>query len=247
MELAEYNKKITEILNDLAAGGDQYDKAAEKMADAVCGGGLIHFFGTDMHTSPSVDEVFFRFGSLASVNPMYDPSMSVNHSAARALYVKECSGCGTFMVEYYRNLSKGDTLVLVDNYAGSRFAVETARKAGELGIFVVAVTSSEFTAAVPEGCAFSSPDGKTLLTPGEVPMLIDNRVPPFDALDEQTGEGWVSAIANSFVLNALMMATRKVLRQRNFSADAWQNFYSDKGAARNSELIDEYIYRVKHI
>ena len=247
MDLAAYHENISETLARLAGQQALFDKAAVLMADAVGQGGLIHIIGTDMHTTSSVDEAFFRFGTLAAINPLFDPSISVTHNAARALYVKDYCDLGTFLVEYYRNLSKGDALVLLDNDSRSRLPVEVAKKAAELGLRVIAITSKAYTDAMPDGTGWEAEDGSTLYTMPGVSLVIDNAVPPFDALDPATGEGWVSAIANSFVLNALIMAARAELERRGLPADVWGNFGTPEGAARNQRLIDAYIDRVKHI
>jgi len=247
MDLIKYHEKISEVLGQLANRQALYETAAQRMSDVVCADGLIHIFGTDMHTTSSVDEAFFRFGTLAAINPMYDPSIAVTHNAARAWYVKEFSECSSFLIEYYRNLSKGDVLLLLDNNGRSHFSTEAAKKAAEMGLEVIAITSEAHTMAMPEDSAVCAKDGIKLQTMPEVSLVIDNAVPPFDALDALTGQGWVSAIANSFILNALVMAVCAELTKRGRLVDIWQNFDVIDGASHNQKLINQYISRIKHI
>ena len=247
MDLIKYHEKIGKVLARLAGQQTLYEAAAQQMADVVNADGLIHVLGTDMHTTSSVDELFFRFGALAAINPLYDPSMAVTHNAARALYVKEFGQCSSFLIEYYRNISKGDVMLLLDNNGRSCFSTQAAKKAAEMGVTVIAITSEAHTMAMQEDSTVCAEPCVKLQTMSEVSLVIDNAVPPFDALDGLTGLGWVSAIANSFILNAIMITVHAELTKRKKSIDFWQNFDTADGAARNQKLIEQYINRIKHI
>lgn len=249
--LKEYYNKVSVILDELSGNSEAYQKAGALVADAARRKKLIHIVGTEMHSSLSAEDIFFRAGSLLNINPLFDPTFSVTHSASRSLYLKEAENCGKFLVEYYRNIHRGDVMIIVDTDGVGRACREVAQKTKELGLAIIVITSRKFSEGVPEGCIFRNDEGQNLCDMKEADLVIDSKVPAFDTVLAFEGlkaeAGWVSTIANSFILNAILLAALEIIEKENISADIWKNFYETDGLSQNEKYIEEYTDKIKHL
>jgi len=249
--IPEYHEKVSEILDVLSRQTEDYKKAGRLVAEAVKDQKLIHIVGTEMHSSIAAEDVFFRTGSFACINPLFDPSFSVNHSAARSLYLKEADCCGNFLLEYYRNIHAGDLMIIIDTDGSGKACIEAAEKSRELGLKIIAVTSRSFSEKMDINYPYRNNKGINLCDMEGIDLVIDNKVPAFDTVIDlkglKMGTGWVSTIANSFIMNSVFLAAFEIIEEENIPADIWYNFYDKDGLAKNDLLIDKYIERVKHI
>ena len=76
-------------------------------------------------------------------------------------------------------------------------------------------------------------------------ITIDNCVPAHDVAlpDIPGGGGWLSTIANSFLLNLIFLETCAKIPQ----ADRWHDFHTAEGLEKNEGMIEKYFDRIKHI
>jgi len=249
--LKTYYVTVNNLVKRLYKNAGCYEKAARLLAEAVRNERLIHVIGTEMHSSIAAHDIFFREGSLLNINPMFDPSFSVMHSASRSLYLKEADCCGEFLVEYYRNIHKGDVMIVIDTDGVGRACMEVVKKSKELGLFVIAITSRQFSKAVSKDCIFRNNQKSNLCDMKEVDIIIENEVPAFDTAVEfnslKKRAGWLSTIANSFILNAILICTIEIMEKEKMNPDMWNNFYHPEGISHNEKLIDKYFDKIKHI
>ena len=249
--LKEYYNSVRIILDELYENTEVYQKAGRLLAEAVREKRLAHIIGTEMHSSLSAEDVFFRAGSLLNINPLFDPTFSVTHSASRSLYLKDANFCGKFLVEYYRNIHKGDVMIIVDTDGVGRACREVVQKSKELGLTIIVITSKRFSESISKDCSFRNDDEQNLCDMKEVDLVIDSKVPAFDTVLRfealKAEAGWVSTIANSFILNSILLATLEIIEKENIKADIWGNFYESAGLSQNEGYIDEYIDKIKHL
>jgi len=132
------NEFLTQ-LSQLSFTGQQelIDSAASLMAASVKKDRLIHIAGCDMHTGPLCASFFFCEGTLACINLITDPTFSTMHSTSRAFYLQDAPMVGRFLIEYYRNITEGDTVILFDLSATGPSAGEMTQAAKEKGAKVV--------------------------------------------------------------------------------------------------------------
>jgi uncharacterized phosphosugar-binding protein len=249
--LDEYYSRIKSIMDGLSNNTETYQRAGRLISEAVRHKKLIHIVGTEMHSALAAEDIFFRTGSLLNINPLFDPSFSVTHAASRSLYLKEADFCGKFLVEYYRNIHKGDLMIIVDTDGIGRACREVVQKSKELGLDIIVITSREFSENVSNECLYRNDDKINLCDMKEVNLVIDSKVPAFDTVLRvealKVNAGWVSTITNSFILNAIMLAALEIIEEENISADIWDNFYEPSGLRNNEALIDKYIEKIKHL
>jgi uncharacterized phosphosugar-binding protein len=249
--MKEYYLNVCKLLENLCENRNLYERAAKTLAETISNEKLIHIIGTEIHSSIAAEEIFFRQGSLANVNPMFDPSFSASHYASRALYLKETDLCGEFIMDYYRNINNGDVIILIDNDGVGNACYEVVKKSKEKGLFIIAITSAKFSNAVEPECQFRNNEKVNLCDIKEIDIIIDNKVPAFDTTVDFPGigrsAGWISTIANSFILNSILLLTLKIIEANDIKADVWDNFYSIQGLLNNENLIEKYYDKIKHI
>ena len=165
--------------------------------------------------------------------------------------MKEVDYCGKFLVEYYRNIHKGDVIIIVDTDGIGRACREIVQKSEELGLAIIVITSKKFSKSISADCSFRNNSKQNLCDMAEVDLVVDSGVPAFDAVISieklKVEAGWVSTIANSFILNAILLSAIEIIEKENIKADIWNNFYDSCGLSRNEGYIDKYIGRIKHL
>jgi len=242
-----YKNSINKLISELS--DRPYKEAGEILADTIEHGGLVHIVGTGIHSSMSAEDMFFRTGALVVVNPLFDPTLSVTHSAAKAFYMKNAPDLGTFLMEYYRNISAGDAIIIVDNEGIGTIPYEIIKWSSEKELKIIVVTSIDYANSIDKENCYRNPE-RINITDMDVSLVIDNKVPINDTaviLSNGMQSGWVSTIANSFILNMVTLSTIECLEDRGIKCDLWHDFITTEGCNRNESFIDKYYERIRHI
>ncbi len=73
--------KVCDLLKEVEATENEAMEAAAQAAyESICRGGLLHVFATG-HSHMIAEELFFRAGGLVPVNPILDPSLTLEAGA----------------------------------------------------------------------------------------------------------------------------------------------------------------------
>ena len=81
-----YYQSIVKNLEQVnATQGENIQKAASLMADAIAEDRLIHVYGGGGHTTLCMGEMFFRAGGLSCINPVMETGLSVFNQALKYL------------------------------------------------------------------------------------------------------------------------------------------------------------------
>jgi uncharacterized phosphosugar-binding protein len=177
-------------------------EAAELMADAIAGEGVVYVFGSGHSILPAMD-VFPRYGSFVGFRPLLDPRLMwwnvIGPGGVRELlWLERSEGYARIFLGSYR--LRPQDVMLVYSHGGLNAApVEVALEAKRLGLQVVAVTSAG-------NARSSSPthsSGKRLADVADV--VIDNCVPPEDALVRVDGLAEPLAAGSTLAAVAISM------------------------------------------
>lgn len=198
------------------------DKATTMMARSILNGGMVHIFGSG-HSHMMAEEAFPRYGGYVGFNPLMDPRLMWfdvlgSGGVRELLWLERREG-------YIANFLQGQNLkpqdvMLVYSHGGLNAApTEAAMYAKELGLKVVAVTSR--TNYETANATHSS--GRKL---GDLAdALIDNCVPPEDALVEIPGLGYKlgpgSTIAGIVIMQVLVTEVARKLVSQGFKFKAF--------------------------
>ncbi|HEX2403569.1 MAG TPA: SIS domain-containing protein [Acidimicrobiia bacterium] len=236
-----YLAAVGGILEDIAA--DEWPSiraAAETVADTIAGDGLVHVFGTG-HSHMLAEEMFYRAGGLAAVNPILIQGLMLHAGAENSTRLERQHGlAGRIFGDV--PLKPGDTFIVASNSGGNAVCEELARLAGEAGASVVAIVSSrhaEHSATERGGSRLADLADVVIDNHGD----IGDAVVDVDGLDRKVGP--TSTVAGAAIVNAVVAEAVEILIARGMEADVFTSSNLPEGDAANSELVARYRDRVR--
>lgn len=201
---ASYLERAAAILGEIREKqGANIAKAADVMAEAIANGGLVHVFGSGHSVIPVLD-IFPRYGSFPGFHPLLDPRLMWFNvlgpgGVRELLWLERQEGYISVFLRNFKLLDKD--VLLVFSHGGLNAApVEAALEAKRLGLTVVAVTSLENH----RRATATHSSGKKLADVADI--VIDNCVPPEDALVEIDGVPEKVAAGSTLAVVAISMS-----------------------------------------
>ena len=238
---AGYLSRVAEVLAEAArAELGTIRVAAGRIAECLAAGGMVHAFGTG-HSHLLAEELFYRAGGLARVNPLLVEDLMLHRSAAGSTAHERRAGLAARLIAEHP-MAAGDVLVVASNSGGSRVAVELAELARSADVLVVAVTSrahgrSASARAVP---------GPRLADVAD--LVLDTHGVPGDAMVHVPGVerpvGPTSTIVGAALLHALVVEVVAALTARGMDPEVVASSNVADGDEVNAELVARYRDRV---
>lgn len=212
MSSQRYFQEARGLIDRIAATQEEaIGAAAGFMADSVANGGLVDLFGSGHSVLPVMD-IFPRYGSYPVFQPLLDSRLSWfnvlgSGGVSELLWLEREEG---YIKNFLRNypLKPVDTMVVYSHGGLNAAPVEAAMYARERGLKVVAITSAANLAVN----AAKHSSGKRLADVADV--VIDNCVPPVDALVNIPGWRAPVAAGSTLAVIAISMALTAELAQR---------------------------------
>jgi uncharacterized phosphosugar-binding protein len=232
-EIYEKEEKNINIAADLIAKELEKDK-------------VIHAIGTGCHSQIGVEDLFFRAGGLAPINPIFDFSMGIG--ALKTTALERIPQYANTMLDYYK-VEKDDVLILINAYGINAATVETALECQRRGVHVIGVTSPNNSKAIPKDHPARHPG---MLNLCDVPMdvLIDCKMPVGDAVVKIEGVdakvGPMTTIAISFILQSIVVTTVEKMQERGITPPIITSFNAPDKGINNLKLIEKYFNRIKN-
>ena len=205
----EYAADLLKRLQDTQL--DKIEQAAEMIAEAVAEGHTLYAWGGP-HSSLPVQDIFWRAGGLALVNPLYAPGLSLEVGPIYLTsFYERAEGAGR---EFFNQIGAepGDAIILVSTSGRNSFPIEMAMSAKDAGLKVIGMTSRAYSDSVTS----RHPSGAKMYQFCDV--VLDNLTLPGDAvieddrLPQKVGptSGWVGCLT----LQALMAEVAERLAER---------------------------------
>jgi uncharacterized phosphosugar-binding protein len=213
--------------------------AAVSVADTVAGGGLVHVFGTG-HSHMLAEEMFYRAGGLAAVNPILVEGLMLHAGAENSTRMERQSGVAETVFAGIP-LKPGDTFVVVSNSGGNAVCEELTELARDAGARIVAIVSRRHA----DHSALER-DGSRLVDLADV--VIDNHGDVGDASVDIEGLARrvapTSTVAGAAILNAIVAEAVEMLIAHGVDVDVFSSSNLAEGDLLNAELVDRYRDRV---
>ena len=159
--------------------GENIQKAAALMADAIEQDRLIHVYGGGGHTTLCMGEMFFRAGGLSCINPIMETGLSVFNQALKYLELERTVNYGSAIVKYF-DLKKDDVLIIFHNIGINPATIDAAMVAKKCGAKIIAVSSSYWQQEMPTDHFIRHPNKTNLFDYADV--CIDDFNPVGDAV-----------------------------------------------------------------
>ncbi len=211
-------------------------QAAESTADAILQGGKLHVFGTG-HSHMLAEELFYRAGGLACINPILEESLMLHRNASLSTAMERLSGLSALLLAQ-QPAKPGDAILIASNSGRNAVVVEMALEAKAIGMTVIALTS------LKQAASSASRHASGLRLHEISDIVIDNHgcigdaAVRIDGLPESAAP--TSTVIGAFIVNLLAAEAIELLLQRGFHPELFASSNSDGGDLRNERLIQKY-------
>lgn len=245
----DYLYAVTTLLTDIETSeGAKIDAAAEILVKTLEADRLINVIGTGGHSNLAAEEVLWRAGGLAPVNPLLDAGTNLIHGAKRSNYIERSPGYAKGVLDSY-DIKTGDVLIIVNAYGINAFTIDCALECKKRGVTSIGITSQSFARSVPNGTPSRHPGNQNLYQ--LVDVFIDSHLPLGDSVVTLEGlsqkMGPTSTFVNAFTINLLMIRTAEKLLQKGIRPPVWTSANLPEGDRLNQTYEELYLPRVKHL
>ncbi|MBR7077359.1 MAG: SIS domain-containing protein [Clostridia bacterium] len=216
---------------------DTFAAVSERLAEAVETKHNIFVFGCS-HAGILAEEVFYRTGGLAVINPIFFPGMMLNtRPVTMTSSLERLPGLGKIIFEKNR-VAEGDVLILHPVSGRNSVPVDMALCAAGKGVTTVAITNLNYSRAVNS----RHPSGKRLFEVCD--FVIDNMGDVGDAAVEIDGLpekiGPTSTAVGAALINALVIDSVNKMIRDGIVPPVLMSANIDGGDEHNERVFKEY-------
>ena len=243
MFINDYYNNTIEILDKIySEEADTIKRTGKILAEVFKRDGLLHVFGCG-HSHMIEEELFFRAGGLAQVNPIFETSTMLHEGAVKSSQIERMSGYAHLVLERYVVTPK-DAMLIASTSGINSFPIEMALAAKDAGATVIGITSF-FYRDHPS----RQTDGLHLSDVCDI--TINNHVPVGDACvqvkSDGTKSGPLSTLANIYIANSLILAACDQLSAWGIEPKVYRSGNCQGGDEDNADLINQLRPRIKHL
>ncbi len=216
---------------------EQFAVLKEKMIEAIRTKHSIYLFGCS-HAGILAEEMFYRTGGLALINPIFFPGFMLNtRPITMTSKLERVEGIGKVLLDQ-NHVKAGDFLLIHSVSGRNTVPVEMAIEARKMGVFVACITNLEYSRSVTS----RHPAGKNLYEVCDV--VIDNCGALGDAAIEVPGLaehiGPTSTAVGTAILNALVVDVIEELVNAGEIPPIFMSANLDGGDEHNKTMMEEY-------
>ena len=242
LKYLEYSSKILGEIMKTQYGNIKV--AAEKLAETVEKGNTIFVFGCS-HAGIVSEELFYRTGGFALVNPIFNPTLMLNtRPVTLTSQAERLAGFGKVIIDQ-SPLQAGDLLIIHSVSGRNTVVVDAAFTAKSKGAYVVAITNLEYSSQVTSR-HFS---GKRLFEVAD--LVIDNCGDFEDAAIQIEGLqqkiGATSTIAGAAIGNAIIVEASQVLHSKGIDPPIFHSANVDGGDEFNRKMMERYRDKIHYL
>ena len=242
-----YFQSVVETLERInATQGENIQKAAALMCEAIRNDRLINVYGGGGHTTLPVGEMFFRAGGLSCINPIMETGLSVFNQALKYLELERTVNYGAAILKYY-DLQEDDVLIIFHNIGINPATIDAAMEAKKRGVKIIAVSSIAWQTEMPADHFIRHPNGTNLNDYADV--CIEDFNPVGDAVVNVPGLdtpiGPISNIADFYIAHLLEIECVRQCVEAGIKPPVWSSANTPGGDEKNAEYLKKYRPRVK--
>ena len=215
----------------------QINECKDLISTAIKNKKNVFVFGCS-HAGILAEEVFYRTGGLAIINPIFFPGFMLNtRPITMTSSLERVSGIGKTILKQ-NHVGKDDVLIIHSVSGRNTVPVEMALEARALGVHTVCITNLEYSNSVTS----RHPDGKHLFEVCDV--VIDNcgetgdAAIKLDGLPEKIGP--TSTAVGTAILNGIVIEAVEQLIADNVVPPVFMSANIDGGDEHNARIFKEY-------
>ncbi len=216
---------------------DVIGKAASWIAETIEQKKNVFVFGCS-HAGIIAEEVFYRTGGLAVINPIMFPGFMLNtRPVTMTSELERVPGLGEILLKQ-NHVSCGDLLIIHSVSGRNTVPVEMACEAKKLGARTVCITNLDYSKAVTS----RHPNGKRLFEVCDI--VIDNcgekgdAAVKLDGLEERIGP--TSTAVGTAIINAMVIEAVEKMIADGIVPPVFMSANLDGGDAHNAKMLSEY-------
>ena len=234
----DYIKTVTETI-DRAWNTQQEQLTAAKalIAQAIEAKKNVFVFGCS-HAGILAEEVLYRTGGLAVINPIFFPGFMLNtRPITMTSSLERVPGLGKVILKQ-NHVGEGDVLLLHSVSGRNTVPVEMAIEAKAMGVHTICITNLEYSQSVTS----RHPSGKNLYEVCDI--VIDNcgvtgdAAVKLDGLEEKIGP--TSTTVGTAILNAIVIEAVEQMIADGIVPPVFMSANIDGGDAHNARIFEEY-------
>ena len=238
MQSEAYIRIVTETI-DRAFSSQRtvLEQTASLIAQAIEQKKNVFVFGCS-HAGILAEEVFYRTGGLAVINPIFFPGFMLNtRPITMTSSLERISGLGETLLDK-NHVNNGDVLILHSVSGRNTVPVEMAIEARKRGVHTVCITNLAYSKAVTS----RHPDGKRLFEVCD--LVIDNggevgdAAIKLDGLAEKIGP--TSTAVGTALLNAIVIDAVELMIADGIVPPVFMSANLDGGDEHNARIFKEY-------
>lgn len=246
-KLLEYyqivNARMEKILKEER---NNIEQAADKISESLKNeDNLLHIFGTGGHSTMSTNEVFYRAGGLAQIDPIFFTGVCLENGGRKAK-IERVPGIAPLIMDAHI-FKKGEVLIIASQVGVNSLTIDAAQSGKDRGLYVIGLESRELCSMVPKDCVSRHPSGKNLHDIAD--LTLDTKIPYGDAVIEIEGAmqktGPVSDILMFLLLHLILIRTIEKLIKMGANPPIWKSGNIPGGDESNEILIEKYGKLVK--
>ena len=238
MQSEAYIRIVTETIDKVfSTQRDTLNKISSLLAEAIERKNNVFVFGCS-HAGILAEEVFYRTGGLAVINPIFFPGFMLNtRPITMTSSLERISGLGKTILTQ-NHVGKGDVLILHSVSGRNTVPVEMAMEASKMGVHTVCITNLAYSQSVSS----RHPEGKRLFEVCD--LVIDNGGVIGDAairlegLPEKIGP--TSTTVGTALLNAIVIDAVEMMIQNGIVPPVFMSANLDGGDEHNARIFEEY-------
>ncbi len=241
----DYLDGIIQLLQEVRdTQREAIEQAAQRVAETIENGHLVYVFGPS-HAGILAQELFYRAGGLVPVNPILPPGLTTDvRPATLTSRLERLPGFGAQILAE-TPLEAGDLLIVHSVSGRNAAAVEVAQGARQRGVFVIALTSLQYSKSVQP----RQPGQPRLFETAD--LVLDNRAPVGDALVPLPGlpqrVGPTSTVTGAAILNCVVARAAELLQERTSDAPVFMSANLDAGDEHNRRWLEHYRGRLTYL
>lgn len=241
----KYLEHIEEIFNKIKeTQWTAIDEAAKKIAEAIAGGHAIFAFGAS-HAGILAQEMFYRTGGLAVINPILPAEFMLNtRPVDQTSAMEKLEGYPTVILNHTA-IKEGDVLILHSVSGRNTAAIEMAIEAKKRGIYTIAITNMTYT----KGVTSRHSSGKKLFEVCD--LYIDNcgdfedssmLLPGMEQAIAPT-----SSVIGCGIVNMMEIRIVEYLLEMNVVPPVFHSANVDGGMEFNQTLFEKYREQIHYM
>jgi len=241
----DYKKKLIDMISKINdTQQENIDKVAQMMTDAILGNKSIYAFGPS-HAGMIVEEMVYRAGGLALVNPIHGAALLPNaRPISITTLMERLPGYATALIKA-SGIKKDDFLLIHSVSARIPIVVEMAIQAKEMGVHLAGIVNMDFATKV------TSLDSSGKMMQEVCDIVIDNCGELGDASISIEGLSQkvapTSTVAGAFIVNSLVIRVCEKLIEKGIEPPVFRSANIDGANELNQKLLEKNKDRIHYM